>query len=77
MTDMRPEAVSARLRAACRGPRPSSRVPMDPASVSARLRTVSELRDLCLKLGRGRVEGSASDPTMLDAVGSDQSQTQT
>ena len=52
MTDMSPKAVSARLRAACRAPRPSTRVPMDPASVSARLRTVSELRALCLKLGR-------------------------
>jgi hypothetical protein len=55
MIDMSPQAVSARLRAACQptdGPR--TRVPMDPASVTARLRSVSELRELCLELGRGR-----------------------
>jgi hypothetical protein len=56
MVDMSPEAVTARLRAACEGtPTPKTRVPMDPASVTARLRSVSELRELCLKLGRGRI----------------------
>lgn len=54
--DMSPEAVSERLRAACRpSTQPRPRVPMDAASVTARLRSVSELRELCLKLGRGRV----------------------
>ena len=52
---MSPEAVRARLRAACQGKKQRAGVPMDPASVSARLRTVSELRDLCLALARGRI----------------------
>ncbi len=46
-------AVTARLRAACeagaREPRVAA-VPMDAASITARLRSVSELRDLCLRL---------------------------
>ena len=55
MIDMSPEAVSARLRAACRPvPRTGTRVPMDPASVTARLKSVSELLALCLRLGQGR-----------------------
>jgi hypothetical protein len=63
MIDMSPEAVTARLRAACQpGPRPSTRVPMDPASVTARLESVSELRDLCLRLGSGRIVGDGSKP---------------
>jgi hypothetical protein len=28
---------------------------MDAASVTARLKSVSELRDLCLRLGQGRI----------------------
>jgi hypothetical protein len=66
MVDMSPQAVTQRLREACkpveRGPEAErspeaegSKVPMDPASVTARLRSVSELRDLCLRLARGRV----------------------
>lgn len=55
MVDMSPEAVTARLRLACElgrtEPR-TSKVPMDAASVTARLRSVSELRELCLRLGR-------------------------
>lgn len=54
MVDMSAAAVAARLRAACeagsREPRPP-KVPMDAASITARLRSVSELRDLCLRLG--------------------------
>jgi hypothetical protein len=56
MIDMSPEAVTARLRAACQpvsGAR--TRVPMDPASVTARLKSVSELRELCLRLAGGRI----------------------
>jgi hypothetical protein len=60
MIDMTPEAVSARLRAACQPvPRTGTRVPMDSASVTARLKSVSELRDLCLRLAGGRI---ADDP---------------
>ena len=64
--DMQPQAVTQRLRQACRPvwrepelERKPDRigVPMDPASVTARLRSVSELRELCLRLGRGRVLG--------------------
>jgi hypothetical protein len=55
MVDMSVEAVTARLKLACelgqREPR-ASRVPMDAASVTARLKSVSELRELCLRLGR-------------------------
>lgn len=55
MTDMSPAAVTARLRevgelaAFEASPR---RVPMDPPSVSGRLRSLAELSELCRKLGR-------------------------
>lgn len=55
MVDMSAEAVTARLKLACElgrtQPR-ASKVPMDAASVTARLRAVSELRELCLRLGK-------------------------
>lgn len=55
MVDMSPEAVTARLRAACQPvPQTHTRVPMDAASVTARLKSVSELLALCLRLGQGR-----------------------
>lgn len=54
MVDMSAEAVAARIKLACElgrtEPR-ASKVPMDAASVTARLKSVSELRDLCLRLG--------------------------
>lgn len=53
MVDMSAEAVSARLKLACELGRTEPRtakVPMDAASVTARLKSVSELRDLCLRL---------------------------
>lgn len=52
---MSAEAVTARLELACELGRTEPRrtkVPMDAASVTARLKSVSELRDLCLRLGR-------------------------
>jgi hypothetical protein len=53
MVDMGAEAITTRLKAACemgqREPR-VSKVPMDAASVTARLKSVSELRELCLRL---------------------------
>lgn len=55
MVEMSPEAVTARLRAACQPVAQTTTVPMDPASVTARLRSVSELRELCLRLGQGRI----------------------
>lgn len=55
MVDMSPEAVSARLRAACQPvSQTGTRVPMDAASVTARLKSASELLALCLRLGQGR-----------------------
>ncbi|HLT34628.1 MAG TPA: hypothetical protein VK034_00050 [Enhygromyxa sp.] len=61
---MSSEAVTARLRAACQPvARSDTRVPMDPASVTARLRSVSELRELCLRLGQGRLVGHEPEPT--------------
>jgi len=55
MVDMSAEAVSARLRRACelgQSEAPAPKVPMDAASVTARLKSASELRDLCLRLGK-------------------------
>jgi hypothetical protein len=55
MVDMSAEAIKARLSLACelgrREPRAPT-VPMDAASVTARLKEASQLRDLCLRLQR-------------------------
>jgi hypothetical protein len=64
MVDMSPAAVSARLRAACQpAPPTDTRVPMDAASVTARLKSVSELRELCLRLARGRFPSDELEST--------------
>jgi hypothetical protein len=61
MVDMSAEALTARLKLACelgrREPR-MPKVPMDAASVTARLKEASQLRDLCVRLeriGRGQL----------------------
>jgi hypothetical protein len=55
MVDMSAEAIKARLSLACalgqREPR-APQVPMDAASVTARLKEASQLRELCLRLQR-------------------------
>jgi hypothetical protein len=54
--DMSVQAVTSRLRVACK-PKPKAGyrplVPMDSRSVSARLRSVSEMSSRCSVLGRG------------------------
>jgi hypothetical protein len=63
--DMSPEAVAGRLRQASRlsdlsiSRAGEGKVPMDGAAVSARLRTVSQLRTLGLRL---RQAGAAAEP---------------
>jgi hypothetical protein len=57
--DMRPAAVTARLREigrllSERGLRPKG-VDMTPASVTARLRALGSLSDACRRLGRARL----------------------
>ena len=57
--DMRPAAVTARLRQigallSERGLRPKG-VDMSPASVTARLRALGTLSDACRRLGRARM----------------------
>jgi hypothetical protein len=57
--DMRPEAVTARLREIGRllneqGPRPKG-VDMSVAAVTARLRSLGTLADACRRLGRARL----------------------
>lgn len=69
MPDMSGEAVTGRLRRLAElsaagihtGP-----VPMDAASVTARLRSLSDLRDLCLRLGRARSRESPVDEPVAD-----------
>ena len=59
MIDMSAEAVSRRLRQmAVASANPTSRgargVPMDAGSVTARLRSLAELSELCRRLGHAR-----------------------
>ncbi len=70
--NLSPEAVTQRLRAASRqsplGERPvvSAKAGSSPRSISSRLRLLSRLRDLCLRLGRcGGPPAAPADPSDL------------
>jgi hypothetical protein len=65
MPDLSPMASSARLRELATLSASATRtgiVPMDAASITARLKSLSELRDLCQRLGRATRIVSRDNP---------------